>query len=101
MPDPKGPVTTAEADSTIDTRLVRKLASILSDTGLTEIEVERGGLRVRVARQSSPQQVYTAPAAVAAPAPAATATAAAPVAAPAPAARRNDPRNPGDRQRPR
>ena len=82
MPDPKGPVTTAEADSTIDTRLVRKLASILSDTGLTEIEVERGGLRVRVARQSAPQQVYAAPAAVGTPAPAA---AAAPVAAAAPA----------------
>jgi acetyl-CoA carboxylase biotin carboxyl carrier protein len=36
---------------TIDPRLVRKLADILSDTGLTEIEVEQEGLRIRVARQ--------------------------------------------------
>jgi len=78
MPDPKGPVPAVEADSTIDTRLVRKLAGILTDTGLTEIEVERGGLRVRVARQSSAQQVYAAPAAAPAAAP--------PPAAPAPVA---------------
>jgi len=37
----------------IDTRLVRRLADILSDTGLTEIEVERGDLRVRVAREAA------------------------------------------------
>ena len=30
---------------------MRKLADILSDTGLTEIEVEQDGLRIRVARQ--------------------------------------------------
>jgi acetyl-CoA carboxylase biotin carboxyl carrier protein len=35
----------------IDTRLVRKLAGILKDTGLSEIEVERGDLRIRVARE--------------------------------------------------
>ena len=35
----------------IDPRLVRKLADILSDTGLTEIEVEQEGLRIRVARE--------------------------------------------------
>ena len=90
MPDPKGPVPAVEADSTIDTRLVRKLAGILTDTGLTEIEVERGGLRVRVARQSSAQQVYAAPAPAqaAAPAPAAPAPAAA---APAPVVSRGEP----------
>lgn len=33
-----------------DTKVVRELAEILADTGLTEIEVERGDLRVRVAR---------------------------------------------------
>jgi len=92
MPDPKGPVAAVEADSTIDTRLVRKLAGILTDTGLTEIEVERGGLRVRVARQSSAQQVYAAPAAVPAqaaiPAPAAAAPASA---AAAPVASRGEP----------
>jgi acetyl-CoA carboxylase biotin carboxyl carrier protein len=33
-----------------DTRLVRKLADILRDTELTEIEVERGDLKIRVVR---------------------------------------------------
>ncbi|HMO43030.1 MAG TPA: acetyl-CoA carboxylase, biotin carboxyl carrier protein, partial [Phenylobacterium sp.] len=35
----------------IDARLVRKLADILTETGLTEIEVERDDLKIRVARQ--------------------------------------------------
>ena len=34
----------------IDTRLVRRLADILTETGLSEIEVEHGGLKVRVAK---------------------------------------------------
>jgi len=66
----------------IDTRTVRKLADILKDTGLTEIEVESGGLKIRVAREVTVAQM--APAVthhVAAPA-----AAPAPVAAPAPAA---------------
>ncbi|MAK80862.1 acetyl-CoA carboxylase biotin carboxyl carrier protein [Phenylobacterium sp.] len=65
----------ASADP-LDARLVRTLADILTETGLSEIEVERDGLKVRVARQVS------VTATVAAPAPAA----AAPVAAEAPAA---------------
>ena len=32
--------------------LIRELAKLLDETGLTEIEVEREGLRVRVARQA-------------------------------------------------
>jgi acetyl-CoA carboxylase biotin carboxyl carrier protein len=32
--------------------LIRELAKLLDETGLTEIEVEREGLRVRIARQS-------------------------------------------------
>ena len=32
-------------------RVVRSLAALIDETGLTEIEVEQGGLRVRVARQ--------------------------------------------------
>ena len=43
------PVETPE--NTIDTRLVRKLAGILKDTGLSEIEIEKGDLRIRVARE--------------------------------------------------
>ena len=34
----------------IDVDLVRKLADLLTETGLTEIEVEGGGFRVKVAR---------------------------------------------------
>jgi acetyl-CoA carboxylase biotin carboxyl carrier protein len=74
----------------IDSRLVRKLADILTDTGLSEIEVEHGGLKIRVAKTLSAAPIqYAAPAPQAyAPAPAAAAPAAeaAPAAA-APAAR--------------
>ena len=73
---------TAPADSpdarAIDTRLVRKLAAILKETDLTEIEVERGDLRIRVAREVI---VAAAPAA-AAPAVAAPSAQAAPHAVP-------------------
>jgi acetyl-CoA carboxylase biotin carboxyl carrier protein len=66
----------------IDVRLVRKLADILTDTGLSEIEVEHGGLKIRVAKTltAAPVVQYAA-----APAPAAHAASApaAPVAAPA------------------
>lgn len=76
----------------IDPTLVRQLADILNDTELTEIEVERGDLRIRVARevtvQAAPVTYAAAPQALAAPA-AAPATqapaAAAPAAASAPA----------------
>jgi acetyl-CoA carboxylase biotin carboxyl carrier protein len=55
----------------IDTRLVRRLAAILNSTGLSEIEVERDGLKIRVARQvTAAATVVHAPAAVLAPAPA-------------------------------
>jgi acetyl-CoA carboxylase biotin carboxyl carrier protein len=74
----------------IDSRLVRKLADILTDTGLSEIEVEHGGLKIRVAKtltaapvhyaQPAPQAYAPAPAAAPAAAPSAEA---APAAAPA------------------
>ena len=71
----------APAD-TIDSRLVRKLADILTETGLSEIEVEQGDLKIRVAKTltAAPQVHYApAPAPVAsAPAPGAAAPAAAP-----------------------
>jgi acetyl-CoA carboxylase biotin carboxyl carrier protein len=38
----------------IDRDLVRELALLLDETGLTEIEFERNGERVRVARQAAP-----------------------------------------------
>lgn len=75
----------APADQ-LDARLVRKLADILTDTGLSEIEVEHNGLKIRVAKTltaapvayaAAPAPVAAAPVAAAAPAaPAATETAA-------------------------
>jgi acetyl-CoA carboxylase biotin carboxyl carrier protein len=90
MSNPKAPADPVETPS-IDARLVRKLADILKDTGLSEIEVEHAGLKIRVAREltAAPATTYVqAPQAYAAPAPVATAPVAeAPAAAPAPAAR--------------
>jgi acetyl-CoA carboxylase biotin carboxyl carrier protein len=42
--------TIVEADLPIDHDLIRELARLLEETGLTEIEFERDGHRVRVAR---------------------------------------------------
>ena len=83
MADPKSSPAKLKNDVEIDATLVRQLADILNDTSLTEIEVERGELRIRVAREvvSAPVMQYAAaPAAVAAPAPAAAAAPAAPAA---------------------
>jgi len=68
----------------VDSDVVREMAKLLEETGLSEIEVERGGVRVRVARgrtQAAPD---------AAPASATSAQPVEPVAAapPAPAAKR-------------
>ena len=80
--------------NTIDTKVVRKLADILKDTGLTEIEVETGGLKIRVAREltaAAPAAVYQTVASAPAPAaPAATPVVAAPVAEAVPAAAAGD-----------
>jgi len=57
----------------IDHDLIRELAKLLDETGLTEIEFERGGERVRVARQPPVSAVPARPAPPeAAPPPAAT-----------------------------
>ena len=61
----------------IDARLVRKLADILTETGLTEIEVADGDKRIRVTKAVTVQS-FTAP--QAAPAAAAANAAPAPVA---------------------
>lgn len=56
----------AKTASAFDPKLVRELADILRETELTEIEVERGDLRLRVARNltaAPAQQVMAAPAA--------------------------------------
>ncbi|MDX2201207.1 MAG: acetyl-CoA carboxylase biotin carboxyl carrier protein [Hyphomicrobiaceae bacterium] len=61
--------------------LVRELADLIAETGLTEIEIEKDGVRVRVAKQV--QTIFGAAPAAFAPPPAAHAAAAAPAAAPA------------------
>jgi acetyl-CoA carboxylase biotin carboxyl carrier protein len=68
----------------IDTALVRELAEMLSETGLTAIEVEDGDRKIKVSRGGG-----VAPVAHLAPAPAAPV--AAPAAAPAPVAPAADP----------
>jgi acetyl-CoA carboxylase biotin carboxyl carrier protein len=82
MADPK-----LKNEADIDATLVRQLADILNDTDLTEIEVEKGELRIRVAREitAAPVVQYAA-----APAPVAAAPVAAPAAA-APVAMASDP----------
>ena len=63
-----------------DSALIRELALLLDETSLTEIEIERAGLRVRVARNIS--IAATMPANLQAPAASAAAAAAPAVAAP-------------------
>ena len=72
MAAPKG------KEDPVDIEVVRKLADLLNETGLGEIEVERGDLRVRVARGASTHASYpvlAGPAAAPQPAPAAAASA--------------------------
>jgi acetyl-CoA carboxylase biotin carboxyl carrier protein len=63
-------------DNSADSALIRELALLLDETNLTEIEIERAGLRVRVARNISIAATMpatfahgAAPAAAAGPAP--------------------------------
>jgi acetyl-CoA carboxylase biotin carboxyl carrier protein len=71
QPDDK----TAAKSKSDDSALIRELALLLNETSLTEIEIERAGLRVRVARNISIaaslppnlQPAASAPTAVAAP----------------------------------
>ena len=73
----KTPKKTASAD----TKLVRELAQILNETDLTEIELEKGTLKIRVAKGGG--QVVQTVAAAAPVAAAPIATSSQPVAAPA------------------
>jgi acetyl-CoA carboxylase biotin carboxyl carrier protein len=59
---------TGDKSGIVDRELIRSLADLLTETGLSEIEVERAGTRVRVARQGMTIVSATpAPAATAAP----------------------------------
>jgi acetyl-CoA carboxylase biotin carboxyl carrier protein len=57
-PKENGDITEAGA---VDHDVIRQLAKLLDETGLTEIEFERGGVRVRVARQGQPVVAAVAP----------------------------------------
>jgi acetyl-CoA carboxylase biotin carboxyl carrier protein len=66
-----------EAGHVSEQDLIRELAKLIDETGLSEIEVERDGVRVRVARQSVTQVVagaapHVPPIPAVAPAPAIT-----------------------------
>ena len=71
------------AGMNVDTKLVRQLAEMLAETGLTEIEVEDGDRKIRVSRGggvvAAAPVIHAAPVAAAA-APSAPAAAEAPVA---------------------
>jgi acetyl-CoA carboxylase biotin carboxyl carrier protein len=76
---PKATVNKATEKASDDGALIRELALLLAETNLTEIEIERAGLRVRVARNISIAASVPAAYQAAAPAPA-VASAAVPVA---------------------
>ncbi len=79
-PAPKAklaPAPAPKSKSGIDAEAVRDLAKLLKETGLTEIEIEHKGARIRVSRGGG------VAVAAAAPAPAPAASAPAPSAAPA------------------
>lgn len=66
----------AKASKTTDeSKFIREMAELLGETNLSEIEVEREGLRVRVARQLSAAPAVSVPVAAAPVAPAAAASA--------------------------
>ena len=55
-----------KAKTTIDKDAIRELAELLDETGLTEIEVEQQGLRVRVSRGAQTVAAVSGPAPAAA-----------------------------------
>ena len=60
----------------VDADAVRELAELLTETGLSEIEIEHNGARIRVARHSGPAMMHAPLVASSATAPAAEAPAA-------------------------
>ena len=81
------PVFTAEA--------IRELASLLNETGLTEIEIETQGARVRIAREAAVQNVIASAPAALAPAALAPSPAAPAPASPTAASGTDAPQHPG------
>jgi acetyl-CoA carboxylase biotin carboxyl carrier protein len=60
--DSKKPAPVLSKEDTARDDAVRALAKLIDETGLTEIEIERGGMRIRVAKQGI---AYAAPMAAA------------------------------------
>jgi acetyl-CoA carboxylase biotin carboxyl carrier protein len=60
----KGPAHLTTKDSKgaeiVDPGLIRELAQLLTETGLSEIEIDRGSVRIRVARAAASQMAFTA-----------------------------------------
>jgi acetyl-CoA carboxylase biotin carboxyl carrier protein len=82
---------TSDSKGSAEREMIRELAELLNETGLSEIEIEKSGLRIRVARQLAISNVAAPVAAAPAAAPASAGTPAA-----APAADANDPaKHPG------
>jgi acetyl-CoA carboxylase biotin carboxyl carrier protein len=61
-------------NASAEQQLIRELAELLNKTGLSEIEIEKSGLKLRVARTVTVQAAIAAPAAAAASATSAAAT---------------------------
>lgn len=79
-----------KSKASVDQELIRELAKLLDETGLSEIEIDRDGMRVRVARELT---LRAAPAITVAPGAAPAGPAAA---SPAPGAAADDPgKHPG------
>jgi acetyl-CoA carboxylase biotin carboxyl carrier protein len=81
----------AAANGAIDQGLIRELAKLLDETGLSEIEVEQNGVRVRVGRQLAAPALHIPPPQ---PAPAPTVVVA-PIATPVPATHIDFAKHPG------
>ena len=69
------------SEQAVDSALVREIADMLASTDLTEIEVEKGDLRIRVSRHAAPQAAAAAPSPVSVSVSAPAAVTAAPVVA--------------------
>lgn len=76
----------SDKNGRFDTGLIRELAAILREADLGEIEIEQGGVRIKVAKAGAAAVHYAAAPAAAAPA-AAAASSGAPAAAAAPASK--------------
>ena len=59
----------AKDNKTFNNEQIRQLAEILTDTGLSEIEVEQDGLKIRVAREITSAMTVPAPQPAPAPSP--------------------------------